>query len=144
MDYICQHSLPNPINNPLIITLLVFAFTIKCYHYLCFCHFVVSLCAGILRTKHKTTCAFLFLVIVFFFQLTCVVLMSRPNMSTFPALAVMNVCTITAFTLRLFQHYLPITSIFFYFVVRYKWCECPYKLLQKLISYEFPFHKATV
>ena len=51
-------------------------------------------------------------MIVLLFQLTCVVLMSPPNLSTLPTLAVVNVCTITAFTLRLFEHYLPITSMF--------------------------------
>ena len=108
-----QHSpLFSPICSPLVLALFVFVFTLKCYHLLCICYGISSLCAGILGTKYKSICVFFVLMFTFFVLSTCVVLVFLSNMSSPSVLGALNVSTFTGVLLTLCQYCLPIKGIF--------------------------------
>ena len=115
MDYINQHSLHNPINNPLVLTLLVFVFTLRCYHFLCVCYFVSNLCVSLLGSKYKSTCVLFFLVVVSILLSVCVVLVLMLNVTMLPVLGIINVWTwycVIGSLLTIYQLWLPVKLIF--------------------------------
>ena len=110
MDYHnSQYSLPS---HPIVFTLLLFTFILKCCHFLCVCCYVGKIFAAVLRAKYKSVCVFSLLMIVSFFLFTCVVVVLLSDVSGLPVLSVMNVCTFLGFLLTLYQLWLPIKLIF--------------------------------